>query len=293
MFRYNAFLICLGMVRPMQADGVWETNHLAYDRYMASLLPRGRHYLQKALRTDITDLLEECNVALAAAWEIGGAGCGDEALVPHTGGRSIGLCQYIARKPHSIGIKLYVLCDNTHGCVLDVYLCTGRRGRLRRYGSCSGNLDAKGIVRFWAMQIPDTTALCCDSFFGSHNIARELAGKGQLFLLLTKRDKTDETLNEAHRATKEGQAARAIVKGAKYEVVVCKNPKVGHKPPRLVPFVTNLWFPEEGPQHRRTGEELNPVVAAYRDFLRVVDGANQMALQMRQLRRQMTWSHAV
>ena len=83
------------------------------------------------------------------------------------------------------------------------------------------------------------------------------------------------------------------MKGAKYAVVLCKNPKVGHKCPRLVPFVTNLWFPEEGPQHGRSGEELNPVVAAYWDFSWAVDGANQMALQMRQFGRQMTWPHAV
>ena len=139
---------------------------------------------------------------------------------------------------------MYVLCDNTHGYVLDVYLYTSRRGRLRRYGSCSGNLDAKGIVRFWAMQTPDTTVLCCDSFFGSHNRAREPVGKGQPFLHLTKRDKTDETLNEAQRATKKGQAARAGVKGAKYEVVVYKNPKVGHKPPGLVALETKLYSNE-------------------------------------------------
>ena len=81
------------------------------------------------------------------------------------------------------------------------------------------------------------------------------------------------------------------MKGPKYEVVVYKNLKVGHKPPRLVPFVTN--FPEGGPQHRRSGEDLNPVVAAYRDFSRAVHGANHIALQMRQLGRQMTCSHDV
>ena len=93
--------------------------------------------------------------------------------------------------------------------------------------------------------------LCCDSFFGSHTMARDLAGKGQPFLLLTKRDKTDETLNESQRATKEGQSVRTVVKGAKYELVVQRNPKRGHKPLRLGPFITNLWFPEEGPIHRR------------------------------------------
>ena len=36
-----------------------------------------------------------------------------------------------------------------------------------------------------------------------------------------------------------------------------------------------------------------PVVASYRQLSRGVDGVNQMALQMRQMGRQMTWSHAV
>ena len=34
-------------------------------------------------------------------------------------------------------IKLYVLADNTGVYVVDVYLYTGRRGRVRRFGSCS------------------------------------------------------------------------------------------------------------------------------------------------------------
>ena len=58
----------------------------------------------------------------SAAWDIGGAVCGEEAIVPHSGGRCMGLRQYIARKPHATGIQLYVLADNTGGYVLDVYL---------------------------------------------------------------------------------------------------------------------------------------------------------------------------
>ena len=82
----------------------------------------------------------------SAAWDIGGAVCGDEAIVPHTGGRCTGLRQYIARKPHATGIKLYVLADNTGGYVVDLYLYTGRQGKVRRFGSCAGNFDAKRIV---------------------------------------------------------------------------------------------------------------------------------------------------
>ena len=69
------------------------------------------------------------------------------------------LRQYIARKPHSTGIKLYVLCDNTYGYVFDVYLYTGRRGRIRRTSTCARNLDAKGIMRCWALQVPPETRL--------------------------------------------------------------------------------------------------------------------------------------
>ena len=62
--------------------------------------------------------------------------------------------------------------------------------------------------------------------------------------------------------------------GQQYELVIYQNPKVGHKPPRLVPLMTKLRFLEEGPLHRWSGEELNPVVVAYKDFPRAVTGAN-------------------
>ena len=81
--RYNHFLICLGTVRPMQVDGIWDRRHLAYNKYMASLLPGEIYYrLQRLLRTDVRDLIEECNATSSAAWEIGGAVCGGEAVVP-------------------------------------------------------------------------------------------------------------------------------------------------------------------------------------------------------------------
>ena len=53
-----------------------------------------------------------------------------------------------------------------------------------------------------------------------------------------------------------------------------RTPRWDTNPPPLVPFVTNLWFLEDGPTHQRSGEDLNPVVAAYRDFSRAVDGAS-------------------
>ena len=49
-------------------------------------------------------------------------------MVPHKGIRAGPLRVFIARKPHSTGIKLYCLADATSGYVVDMYLYTGRRG---------------------------------------------------------------------------------------------------------------------------------------------------------------------
>ena len=186
----------------MQVDGIWDNCHLAYNKYMASLFPREIYYrLQRLLRTDVTDLIEECNATWSAAWEIGGAVCGDEAVVPHSGCRCLGLRQYIARKPHSTGIKLYVLADNGGGYVFDVYLYTGRRGKVRRFGSCCGKYDAKGIMHLWVRMIPQSTVLFADRFFGSHGLAEEFAAQSPLFLMLSKRDKRDAGLTRAAALT--------------------------------------------------------------------------------------------
>ena len=142
-------------------------------------------------------------------------------------------------------------------------------------------------MRLWASMIPRSTVLCADSFFGSHEPAEELPAQLRPFLMLSKRDKRDAGLTRAATLTQHGDMARAIVADKNYELAVYKKPKVGHKPPPLVPFLTNCWYGEEVPKDRR-GNPLPPVVACYREFSRAVDGANQMALQMRQQWRQMT-----
>ena len=110
---------------PLELDAVWEPNHLAHNRYVAGFLRRARYYrLNRLSYTDMTDLIEECNATWLPAWQIRGAVCGDEPVVPDTGSNWHGLWQYISRKPHSTGIKLYALWQNTYGYVFDVCICT-------------------------------------------------------------------------------------------------------------------------------------------------------------------------
>ena len=131
--RHNTFLLLPGMVRPMQVDGVWDRDGLVYHAYVARLLSWGQYYdLHKHCHQDMVDLIEAVSARWAATLTMGGAATGDETLVPHTGLRAGPLKMYIVRKPHNTGIKLYCLADAVTWYIVDVYLCTGRRGVLRR-----------------------------------------------------------------------------------------------------------------------------------------------------------------
>ena len=256
---------------------------------MARLLSRKEYYvLRRNIRPDVVELLEECNGQWAGAWRLGGAACGDESVVPHKGIRSGPLRTFIARKPHSTGIKLYCLADATSGYVVDIYVYTGRRGHLRRFGNNAGNFSAQQIMTMWAGLLPSGTILCVDAFFGSHELARGLAAERHAFLVMTKR--STYGVDRAGELLAQGKTATCT---ARYAMVVFKNPKVGHKPPRVVPMLTNVHLRQAGPLHRRSGKEVNPVVASHRQLSRAVDGVNQMALQMRQMGRRMTWSHVL
>ena len=84
--RNKAFLTLLGMVPPMQVDGVWDRKGLPYNPYMANILTHRQYYLmQRLLRTDLVSLLEDCNGPLAGARCMGGGAYGDESVVPHKG----------------------------------------------------------------------------------------------------------------------------------------------------------------------------------------------------------------
>ena len=267
--RYNAFLILLGMVRPMQVDGVWDRKGLLYNPYPANMLTRRQYYwMQRLVRTNVVSLLEDCNGQWAGAWCMGVGACGDELVVPHKGLLAGPLKMFIARKPHPTGIKLYCLADATWGYVVGMYFYTGARGTLRRYGTAAGNFDAKNIIKLWASLLPEGTVLCADSFFGSHGLAKELVASKPAFRMMTKRSMYGVTW--AGEQPEEGQTAVCTVADLKYSLCVYKNTKVGHKPPRVVPMLTNVRFARKGPPHRRSGPKVHPVVAAYRTLSRGV-----------------------
>ena len=193
-------------------------------------------------------------------------------MVPHKGIHAGPLRMFIARKPHSTGIKLYCLADATSGYVADMYLYTGRRGHPRRFGNSAGNFNAQQIITMWACLLPSGTILCVDSFFGSHELARDLPAQRHAFLMMTKR--STYGVDRAGQLLVEGQIATCTVDDARYAMVVLKNPKGGHMLPRVVPILTKVHFPQAGPVHRRSGNEVNPVVASYRQLSRRVDGVN-------------------
>ena len=129
-------------------------------------------------------------------------------------------------------------------------------------------------MKLWASLLPEGTVLCADSFFGSQGLAKELAASKRAFLMMKKRSTYGVTW--AGEQEQEEQTAVCTVADWKYSLCVYKNPIVGHKPPCVVPMLTNVWLALKGPPHRRSGREVHPVVAAYRTLSRGVDGVNHV-----------------
>ena len=71
-----------------------------------------------------------------------------------------------------------------------------------------------------------------------------------------------------------------------------KNPKVGSKPPRVVPFVSNCQYDGMRVPHR-VGYSLPPIVAAYRQLANGADSANQLALEHWETGRFKRWPKAL
>lgn len=94
------------------------------------------------------------------------------------------------------------------------------------------------------------------------------------------------------RAVMVGGLGTVTNQSAGYSVVVFKNPKVGRKPPRVVPFLTNVKCEGGAVAHAR-GYMMHPIVYRYRMSANGVDKTNQMALLYREVGRFSSWSCAV
>ena len=120
--RYVMFVIGLGMLQPRRIDDVWDSESMHYNAYLAELfLSRRTFYvLQRLADPDADALIQLCTLHWQSASELGDALCLDEMVVPHTG--LFVIRQFIPRKPHSRGVKLYAVCDAQSHYIWHVYL---------------------------------------------------------------------------------------------------------------------------------------------------------------------------
>ena len=141
----------------------------------------------------------------------------------------------------------------------------------------------------WTTKIPPGVALCADSYFGSHATAEACASQDTPFLFLTKRDEFGvQTMGQGIRP---GHVSTATHRHGHYSMAVYKNPKVGSKPPRVVPLLTNCTFQNRWWWSGRA--EIPCEIGAYRQLAGGVDTANQLALQHREVGRFRSWSKAL
>ena len=290
--RFAMFRLGLGMLRCRRIDDLYDNTAIGYNAYMAHLLPRNVYYeMNGAMNVDVTKLIVDVNAAWGQVWKFGDAATGDEAIVPTTSKKAKPFRQYIPRKPHSTGLKLYVLSDGGAAFVYHVYFFRGTEGRLHNESATQavGAFAPPQIVQLWGDLLPVNTMLIADSFFGSHAIARGLQNRTIPFILLTKRNSWGVRVTA--RGLRAGGLA-AIVLKERYSLVTFKNPQVGHKPCRVVPFLTNCVFSPTMVPHRR-GYSLPAVVGAYRALAGGVDLCNHLALQHREVGRFRSWAKAL
>ena len=120
--RYILFRLGLGMLQPRRIDDLWDRDSMYYNPYMEYLFPdRGAFYkLQRFADPDVDALIELCTEQWQNGWVLGDIVCGDESIVPHKG---LFLSrQFIPRKPHTTGVKLYLLCDAQDG-TFGMFIC--------------------------------------------------------------------------------------------------------------------------------------------------------------------------
>jgi hypothetical protein len=287
--RYCLFRVGLALLRPRRVDDVWDPSTLHHNPFLGRVLGRKAFYLVQRLATvDVPLLAELCSRHWSECWQMGPVGAGDEQIVPHKGKRAGPIRQFVPRKPHNTGVKLYALCDSGSAYCVDVYVYFGRLvGRTE--SDWSGSAAPAEVVLRWHSLLPEGVILVCDSFFGSHRTAADLAAADRPFVLLMPRSAA--MVKEASLGLGEGELHSATNTRDRYTLSVFKNPRVGAKAARVVPFTTNCTFPEPLVPHKDF--ELHALVHFYRTQANGVDHVNQYALSHRELGRMSKWSNAV
>ena len=207
--RYILFKVVLGMWRPRHVDDVWCPSRMCYHRGLYELLTRREYYLlHKFANPCITHVLFAINWAWCDVWRWGCAAAGDEAIVPHKGKKAGPLRQVIPAKPHSTGIKFYVLGDAVYPFT-NVYLSASKKTQAHASGQrVAGPLTPTEVVHHCVDHVPAKTAIVADSYFGGHGMAHQLALRDHHFLLLCKRD--EHGVAEAGALLKPGEVAEAV-----------------------------------------------------------------------------------
>ena len=168
-----------------------------------------------------------CNRQWHRAWRSGACYAGDETIVPHKGKRCGRLRQFVPRKPHSTGLKLYVLAESCRSYVIDMFLYCWKPGvGVRRANPrITGQLTPSEVVGRWTTKIPPGLALCADSYFGSHATAKACDSHDTPFLFVTKRD--EFAVQTVGQGIRPGHVSTATHRHGHYSMAVYKTQKLG------------------------------------------------------------------
>ena len=116
--------------------------------------------LHKFANPCMTHVLYAINRARSELWRWMCVAAFDEAIVPHKGKKADPLWQFIHRKPHSTGIKLYFLGDAVYPFVPNVYLYASTKTQVHAGGQrVAGPLTPMEMVHYWVDRLPSKTAI--------------------------------------------------------------------------------------------------------------------------------------
>ena len=132
---YVLFRMALRIVNPLRIDNIWDPDALAYNPRPSKFISRkkflGGAPVCKAQRGQAASEVQQ-----AVGGCMGGGGlCGGRRGHRPTQGEGADAI-FIPRKPHAMGVKLYVLADSTTAYMVNMYIYQGKshvRGA-RKYG---------------------------------------------------------------------------------------------------------------------------------------------------------------